>query len=304
MKIANNLTELIGKTPLVKINSCNTAKILAKLESFNPAGSAKDRIALNMIDSAEKQGLISPKTTTIIEPTSGNTGIGLALVCAVKGYKLILTMPETMSIERQKLVKAYGAEVILTSGEKGMQGAIEKANELAKELNDTYIPQQFCNIENPKIHEKTTAEEIWTDTDGTVDIIVAGVGTGGTLSGIAKSLKKKNPDIKIIAVEPANSAVLSGKPAGLHKIQGIGAGFIPKTCDKSLFDEIISVSNNAAIETARKIGKEEGLLVGFSGGAAFHAAFKIAEKTEYANKTIVVIIPDSGERYLSTDLFN
>lgn len=304
MKIANNLTELIGKTPLVKINSCNTAKILAKLESFNPAGSAKDRIALNMIDSAEKQGLISPKTTTIIEPTSGNTGIGLALVCAVKGYKLILTMPETMSIERQKLVKAYGAKVVLTSAEKGMLGAIEKADELAEKLKDAYIPQQFCNIENPKIHEKTTAEEIWTDTDGTVDVIVAGVGTGGTLSGIAKSLKKKNPDIKIIAVEPANSAVLSGKPAGLHKIQGIGAGFIPENCDKTLFDEIVTVSNESAIQTARKIGKEEGLLVGFSGGAAFHAAFKIAEKTEYKNKTIVVIIPDSGERYLSTDLFN
>lgn len=307
MKIAENILELIGNTPLVKINSLNTlqnATILAKLESFNPANSIKDRVALNMIETAEKEGKLTKGKTLIIEPTSGNTGIGLALVCAIKGYKLILTMPETMSIERQLMVKAFGAEVVLTEGEKGMKGAIEKAQEIADKNPNSFIPQQFSNPANPEIHQKTTANEIWNDTEGKIDILVAGVGTGGTISGIAKTLKEKKPSIKIVAVEPKDSAVLSGNPAGLHKIQGIGAGFIPDTCDKSLFDEIVPISNEEAMQTSRELATEEGILTGISGGAAMSAALCLANKTENKDKLIVVILPDSAERYLSTELFS
>ena len=307
MKIAEKITDLIGKTPLVKINKLSKnskATIVAKLESFNPAHSIKDRVALNMIEVAEKEGKIIPNKSVIIEPTSGNTGIGLALACAVKGYKLILTMPETMSIERQLMVKAYGAEVILTKGELGMTGAIEKAQELANEYEHSFIPQQFSNPANPQTHEHTTALEIINDTDGKIDIIVAGVGTGGTLSGIAKTLKKFNPNIKSIAVEPKDSAVLSGKPAGLHKIQGIGAGFIPENCDTTLIDEIIQVSNEDAINTARQLGTQEGILAGISGGASMFAGIELAKKEENKDKLIVVILPDFGERYLSTELYN
>ena len=307
MKIAEKITDLIGKTPLVKINKLSKnskATIVAKLESFNPAHSIKDRVALNMIEVAEKEGKIIPNKSVIIEPTSGNTGIGLALACAVKGYKLILTMPETMSIERQLMVKAYGAEVILTKGELGMTGAIEKAQELANEYEYSFIPQQFSNPANPQTHEHTTALEIINDTDGKIDIIVAGVGTGGTLSGIAKTLKKFKPNIKSIAVEPKDSAVLSGKPAGLHKIQGIGAGFIPENCDTTLIDEIIQVSNEDAINTARQLGTQEGILAGISGGASMFAGIELAKKEENKDKLIVVILPDFGERYLSTELYN
>jgi len=306
MKIAKNITELIGNTPLVEIKKLNSgsARIAAKLECFNPGSSAKDRVALNMINAAEKAGKITPHKTTIIEPTSGNTGIGLALVCAVKGYKLILTMPETMSIERRLIVKAYGAEVVLTPGAKGMKGAIEKANELAQELGDTFIPQQFCNSANPEIHRLTTANEIWRDTDGKVDIVVAGIGTGGTLTGIASELKAKKQNLKFVAVEPASSAVLSGNAPGPHKIQGIGAGFIPQICDTSLFDEIITVENDDAMETARRLAKEEGILIGISGGAALYGAIKLSERPENKDKLIVVMLPDNGERYLSTELFS
>ena len=307
MKIAENILELIGNTPLVKINSLNklqNATIAAKLESFNPANSIKDRVALNMIETAEKEGKLTKGETLIIEPTSGNTGIGLALVCAIKGYKLILTMPETMSIERQLMVKAFGAEVVLTEGEKGMKGAIEKAQEIADKNPNSFIPQQFSNPANPEIHQKTTANEIWNDTEGKIDILVAGVGTGGTISGIAKTLKEKKPSIKIVAVEPKDSAVLSGNPAGLHKIQGIGAGFIPDTCDKSLFDEIVPISNEEAMQTSRELATEEGILTGISGGAAMSAALCLANKTENKDKLIVVILPDSAERYLSTELFS
>lgn len=306
MNIANDITELIGHTPLVKINKLNpnaNALIIAKLESFNPAHSIKDRVALNMILTAEKEGKITPHKTVIIEPTSGNTGIGLALTCAIKGYKLILTMPETMSIERQLMVKAYGAEVILTDGAKGMKGSIDKANELAKKYDSSFIPQQFTNPSNPESHQKT-AQEIWDDTDGKIDILVAGVGTGGTISGLTKYLKKLNPNLKSIAVEPKDSAVLSGNPAGLHKIQGIGAGFIPENCNTQIIDEIIQVSNEDAMQTARELGTKEAILAGISGGAAMHAALKIAQKPENKNKLIVVILPDFGERYLSTELYS
>jgi len=306
MKIYNNITELIGNTPLVKINKLNkdgNATVAVKLEYFNPANSIKDRVALNMINKAENDGIITPNKTTIIEPTSGNTGIGLALVCAIKGYKLILTMPETMSIERRLMVKAYGAEVALTDGNKGMTGAIEKANELAKELGDAFIPQQFNNPANPEIHEITTAEEIWKDTDGKIDFIVAGAGTGGTITGLAKALKNKKQTIKAVAIEPETSAVLSGKPAGLHKIQGIGAGFIPTICDKTLFDEIMTINDNKAMETARALAKEEGILTGISGGAALFAGLELSKRKENKDKLIVVILPDYGERYLSTELF-
>lgn len=307
MKIAEKITDLIGKTPLVKINKLNEtgcATIVAKLESFNPAHSIKDRVALNMLETAEKEEKITPNRSTIIEPTSGNTGIGLALACAVKGYKLILTMPETMSLERQLMVKAYGADVVLTKGELGMKGAIEKAQELAKETENAYIPQQFSNPSNPQTHENSTALEILNDTDGKIDIFVAGVGTGGTITGISRTLKKFNPSVKTIAVEPEDSAVLSGKNAGYHKIQGIGAGFIPEICDTKLIDEIITISNNEAMITARKLGTEEGILAGISGGAAMYAALKIAQKEENKNKLIVVILPDFGERYLSTELYS
>ena len=306
MKIADNVTKLIGNTPLVKINKLNAennATIVAKLESFNPAHSIKDRVAVNMIETAEKDGLLEVGKSVIIEPTSGNTGIGLALACAVKGYKLILTMPETMSIERQLMVKAYGAEVVLTEGGKGMQGAIDKANELALKYSKSFIPQQFANPANPETHKKSTALEIWNDTDGEIDILVAGVGTGGTISGIGQFLKDKNPNIKIVAVEPASSAVLSGKPAGMHKIQGIGAGFIPDICDTNIIDEIVPVSNDDAINTARELGVKEGILAGISGGAAIFAALEIANRAENNGKLIVTILPDFGERYLSTELY-
>lgn len=302
MKIANNMTELIGNTPLVKINKLSSANILAKVESFNPAGSIKDRPALNMIEKAEQEGLIN-KDTIIIEPTSGNTGIGLAMVCAIKGYKMILTMPETMSLERRKLLKAYGAELVLTDGSKGMQGAVDKAIELNKKYPNSFIPQQFDNPANPEAHIKTTAEEIWHDTDGKVDIIVAGVGTGGTITGIAKGLKSHNPHIKAIAVEPKSSQVLAGKPAGAHKIQGIGANFVPKNFDYSVVDEIIPVSDEDSMETARKLATEEGILCGISSGAAMYAAIEISKQPEYKDKMIVVILPDLGERYLSSELF-
>ncbi len=302
MKIANDLTELIGNTPLVRINKLSTGNILAKVESFNPAGSIKDRPAFNMIEKAEKQGLID-KDTVIIEPTSGNTGIGLAMVCAIKGYKMILTMPETMSLERRKLLKAYGAELVLTEGSKGMQGAVDKAIELSKKYPNSFIPQQFDNPANPEAHIKTTSEEIWRDTDGKVDVIVAGVGTGGTITGIAKGLKKHNPNIKAIAVEPESSQVLAGKPAGAHKIQGIGANFVPKNFDYTVVDEIIPVSDDNAIETARKLATQEGILCGISSGAAMYAAIKITKRPDYKDKMIVVILPDLGERYLSSELF-
>ena len=304
MNIAENLLELIGKTPMVKINRLNSgdAVIAAKIESKNPAGSVKDRPALNMILQAEKNGLIN-KDTVIIEPTSGNTGIGLALVCAIKGYRMILTMPETMSLERRLLLKAYGAELVLTEGAKGMQGAVDKAEELHKEIKNSFIPQQFSNPANPQSHILTTAEEIWNDTEGKVDIIVAGVGTGGTISGIARGLKAKNPSIKAVAVEPASSRVLAGKPAGAHKIQGIGANFIPENFDKTVVDEILPVSNENAIETARKLATQEGLLSGISSGAAVWAANELSKRPENKGKLIVVILPDSGERYLSGELF-
>ncbi len=302
MNIANNLTELIGNTPLVKINKLTSANIFAKIESFNPAGSVKDRPAFNMIETAEKQGLIN-KDTVIIEPTSGNTGIGLAMVCAIKGYKMILTMPETMSIERRKLLKAYGAELVLTDGEKGMQGSVDKAIELSKEYPNSFIPQQFNNPANPKAHIHTTAEEIWKDTDGKIDILVAGVGTGGTISGTAKGLKSHNPNIKAIAVEPESSQVLAGKQAGAHKIQGIGANFIPNNFNKELIDEIFPVKDENAIIIARKLATEEGILCGISSGAAMYAAIEIAKRPENINKNIVVILPDLGERYLSSELF-
>ncbi len=303
MKIADNILELIGNTPMVKINRMNEggAKILAKLEKQNPAGSVKDRPALNMIEQAERAGLINPETV-IIEPTSGNTGIGLALVCAIRGYKMILTMPETMSIERRKLLSAYGAELVLTEGAKGMQGAVDKANELHEKIKNSFIPQQFANPANPAAHS-TTADEIWRDTDGKVGIIVAGVGTGGTISGIAKGLKAKNPNIKAVAVEPLSSPLLSQGKAGAHKIQGIGANFVPDNFDRDLVDEIIAVSNEDAIKTAREMAKKEGILSGISSGAALWAANEISKRPENKEKWIVVILPDSGERYLSSELF-
>jgi len=302
MNIANNLTELIGNTPLVKINKLTDSNIFAKLENFNPAGSVKDRPALNMIKTAEDQGLIN-KDTIIIEPTSGNTGIGLAMICAIKGYKLILTMPETMSVERRKLLEAYGAKLILTDGSKGMQGSVDKAIELSKEYPNSFIPQQFNNPANPEAHVHTTAEEIWNDTDGKIDILIAGVGTGGTISGTAKGLKSHNPNIKVIAVEPESSQVLAGKQAGTHKIQGIGANFIPNNFNKELVDEIFPVKDENAIITARKLATEEGILCGISSGAAMYAAIEIAKRPENINKNIVVILPDLGERYLSSELF-
>ncbi|MCX4275629.1 MAG: cysteine synthase A [Candidatus Gastranaerophilales bacterium] len=306
MKVAKSLCELTGNTPLVEINKLNKegyAKIYAKLECFNPANSIKDRVALNMIKEAEKRGEISPEKTVIIEPTSGNTGIGLAWVCAIKGYRLIITMPDTMSIERRVLMKAYGAELILTEGTKGMKGAIEKAEELHKEIKDSIIAGQFVNPDNPMAHEKTTAVEILNDTDKKVDILVAGVGTGGTITGISRAIKKELPNFKAIAVEPATSAVLSGEPSGPHKIQGIGAGFIPKTLDVSILDEIIKVKDEDAIETAKNLAKYEGILCGISSGAAMFGALEVSKRPENKDKIIVVILPDYGERYLSSVLF-
>ena len=305
-KIAKQLTELVGNTPLLQLNAYSAKEnlqtnIIAKLEYFNPAGSVKDRIALAMIEDAEKRGAIKPGAT-IIEPTSGNTGVGLAFVSAVKGYKLILTMPETMSIERRNLVKAYGATVVLTPGSAGMKGAIAKAEELRTNTPGAIILQQFENPANPAIHYATTAEEIWRDTDGKIDIFVAGVGTGGTVSGIGKRLKELNPNVKIVAVEPETSAVLSGEAPGAHKIQGIGAGFIPKTFDRNAVDEIFKAPNDAAILTSRKIAAAEGLLVGISSGASAYAATQIAKDPANKGKVIVALLPDTGERYLSTVL--
>lgn len=306
-KIAKNITELIGHTPLVELAKYSAFRglkkpVIAKVESFNPGGSIKDRIALAMIQDAEKKRTLKPGAT-IIEPTSGNTGVGLALMAAVKGYKLILTMPETMSIERRNLVKAYGAQVKLTSGRDGMTGAIQAANTLRDSIPGAVILGQFDNPANPKAHYETTGQEIWADTDGKVDIFVAGVGTGGTISGVAKALKEKNPEIKIIAVEPSTSPVLNGGKSGPHKIQGIGAGFIPKTYDAALIDEVIDVDNDAAILAGRQLAQQEGLLVGISSGAAAFAATEIARRPGNGNKTIVTLLPDTGERYLSTVLY-
>lgn len=305
--IANKLTELIGNTPLLRLNAIMEANglktnLIAKLEYFNPAGSVKDRIALRMIEDAEQKGKLKPGAT-LIEPTSGNTGVGLAFVSAVKGYKLILTMPDTMSIERRSLVKAYGARVELTPGSAGMKGAIERANELNKEIEGSILLQQFENPANPQTHYETTGVEIWGGTDGEVDIFVAGVGTGGTISGAGKYLKERDPRIRVVAVEPLSSAVLSGEAPGSHKIQGIGAGFIPKTYDASVVDEVIPISNDDAILASRELASREGLLVGFSAGAAVAAAKKLSIRAENAGKNIVVLLPDTGERYLSTVLY-
>ncbi len=305
MEIAENILKLIGKTPLVKINKLNEnglAMVAAKVESVNPGGSIKDRPALNMIEDAEKKGLLT-KGSVVIEPTSGNTGIGLAMVCAVKGYKMILTMPETMSLERRKLLQAFGAELVLTDGAKGMKGAVDKAMELREQFPDSFIPMQFNNPSNPEIHEKTTAEEIWNDTYGKVDIVVAGVGTGGTISGIGKRLKEKNPNIKIVAVEPFRSQVLAGKSAGSHAIQGIGANFIPSNFKREFVDVIYPVGDIDAVETARKLACEEGILCGISSGAAMFAALEFSKMRDNENKLIVAILPDTGERYLSSVLF-
>jgi cysteine synthase A len=306
-KIAKQLTELIGGTPLLELSNYEKkkelkAQVVAKLEYFNPLGSVKDRVANAMIEQGIKDGKIN-QDTVIIEPTSGNTGIGLAFVSASKGLHLILTMPDTMSMERRKIVKALGAEIVLTPGRAGMRGAIEKAAQLKEEYGNAFIPQQFENEANPAIHKVTTAQEIWQDTDGKVDIFVSSVGTGGTLTGTGEGLREKNPDVKIIAVEPATSAVLSGEQPGPHKIQGIGAGFIPKVMDMSLVDEIIKVGNEEAFETAREVAKSDGLLVGISSGAALWAATELAKRPENAGKRIVVLLPDTGERYLSTSLF-
>ena len=306
-KIAEKLTDLIGNTPLLALNNYGKAlelpaKVLAKLEYFNPAGSAKDRIAIAMIEAAEKEGLLKVGST-IIEPTSGNTGIGLACVAAVKGYQTILTMPDTMSVERRNLLKAYGAQLVLTPGELGMQGAIDKAVELAAMMEGAFIPGQFDNGANPKAHYETTGPEIWRDTDGKVDVVIAGVGTGGTLSGTAKFLKEQNPAIKVIAVEPDASPVLKGEPAAPHKLQGIGANFIPKNYDASVVDEVLDISAEDAYKTCRLLAKHEGLLVGVSSGAAAYAATLVAQREENKGKNIVVILPDGGERYLSTPGF-
>ena len=307
MAIYQKITDLIGGTPILELSNIEKAekldaKLLAKLEYFNPAGSVKDRIAKAMIDDAEAKGLLKPGSV-IIEPTSGNTGIGLASVAAARGYRLIITMPETMSIERRNLMKAYGAELVLTEGSKGMKGAIEKAEELSNEIPGSFIPSQFTNPANPAVHEKTTGVEIWDDTDGKVDIFVAGVGTGGTISGTGAYLKQKNPDVKVIAVEPKSSPVLSEGKAGPHKIQGIGAGFVPNTLNTDIYDEVIAVENDDAFATGRAIARTEGVLVGISSGAAVWAAIQLAKRPENKGKTIVALLPDTGERYLSTPMF-
>ncbi len=307
MKVYEKITDLIGNTPLVELKNIEAANglqatVLAKLEYFNPAGSVKDRIARAMIDDAEKKGLLKPGSV-IIEPTSGNTGIGLAAVAASRGYKIILTMPETMSVERRNLLKAYGAELVLTEGSKGMKGAIAKAEELAAETPDSFIPSQFTNAANPAAHLATTGPEIWNDTDGKVDIFVAGVGTGGTLSGVGEYLKSKNPNVKVVAVEPAGSPVLSKGTPGPHKIQGIGAGFVPETLNTDIYDEIIAVENEDAFATGRAIARKEGILVGISSGAAVYAALQLAKRSENKGKVIVALLPDTGDRYLSTPMF-
>lgn len=306
--IYRSVTELVGKTPLVELTRIEEsegleAKIFAKLELFNPGGSVKDRIAKAMIEDAEQRGALK-KGSVIIEPTSGNTGIGLSSIAAAKGYRIIITMPETMSVERRNLMKAYGAELVLTDGAKGMKGAIAKAEELAKEIPDSFIPGQFVNPVNPATHEQTTGVEIWEDTDGAVDIFVAGVGTGGTISGTGKLLKSKKPDVKVVAVEPKGSPVLSEGTAGAHKIQGIGAGFVPDTLDTKIYDEIITVENEDAFVTGRLIAKTEGILVGISSGAALWAAIQLAKRPENKGKNIVALLPDTGERYLSTAMFS
>lgn len=308
MKTYKHIYETIGHTPIVELTNLENkenlqARIFAKLESFNPAGSVKDRIAFRMIEEAEKQGLIT-KDTLLIEPTSGNTGIGLAMMSAAKGYHLVLTMPETMSIERRKLLKAYGADIVLTEGKLGMKGAIAKANELKEQSKNAFIPSQFANPNNPLAHYLTTGPEIYTDMDGKVDLFVAGVGTGGTISGVGKFLKEKNPNVKVVAVEPEGSPVLSKGVSGPHGIQGIGAGFVPDTLNTSIYDEVIAISNEEAFETGRNIAKEEGVLVGISSGAALAAAIKLAKRSENKGKNIVVLFPDGGEKYLSTKMFD
>ena len=307
MSIYKKITDLIGNTPLLELENIEKANdlnatLLAKLEYFNPAGSVKDRVAKAMIDDAEAKGILKAGSV-IIEPTSGNTGIGLASVAAARGYRLIITMPETMSVERRNLMKAYGAELVLTEGSKGMKGAIEKADELAAEIPDSFIPSQFTNPTNPAAHQKTTGVEIWNDTNGKVDIFVAGVGTGGTISGVGAYLKSQNPDVKIVAVEPKSSPVLSEGVAGSHKIQGIGAGFVPETLDTEIYDEIITVENEDAFATGRTVARTEGVLIGISSGAALWAAIQLAKRPENEGKTIVVLLPDTGERYLSTPMF-
>ena len=307
MKAYKNITDLIGKTPLLELTHIEAedkleATVLAKLELFNPAGSVKDRIAKAMIEDAEKSGKLKPDSV-IIEPTSGNTGVGLSAIAAAKGYRIIIAMPETMSVERRNLMKAYGAELVLTDGSKGMKGAIAKAEELAAEIPNSFIPGQFVNPVNPAAHEATTGVEIWDDTDGKVDIFVAGVGTGGTVSGVGKYLKSKNPNVKIVAVEPKSSPVLSGGASGPHKIQGIGAGFVPDTLNTGIYDEIIQVDNEDAFSAGRRIAKTEGVLVGISSGAALWAALELAKRPENKGKTIVALLPDTGERYLSTAMF-
>ena len=306
-KIYTSADQLIGKTPLLELSHIEQAegleaKVLGKLEYFNPAGSVKDRIAKAMIDDAEQKGLLKPGSV-IIEPTSGNTGIGLASVAAARGYRIIIVMPETMSVERRQLMKAYGAELVLTEGAKGMKGAIAKADELAKEIPNSFIPGQFVNPANPAVHKATTGPEIWEDTDGRVDIFVAGVGTGGTITGVGEYLKSRNPDVKVVAVEPASSPVLSKGVAGSHKIQGIGAGFVPAVLDTKVYDEIIAVENEDAFATGRLIGRKEGVLVGISSGAAVWAAIQLAKRPENRGKTIVALLPDTGDRYLSTPMF-
>lgn len=305
--INKGILSLIGNTPLVEVTNIEKnhdldATVLVKLEYLNPAGSVKDRIAKAMIEDAEAKGILK-EGSVIIEPTSGNTGIGLAAIATAKGYRAILTMPETMSVERRNILKAYGAEIVLTEGAKGMKGAIAKAEELAKEIENSFIPGQFVNPANPKVHRETTGPEIWNDTDGQVDAFVAGVGTGGTITGTGEYLKSKNPDVKIIAVEPETSAVLSTGKAGAHKIQGIGAGFVPNTLNTEVYDEIIPVSNEASFEYGKIIAKEEGVLVGISSGAALYAAIEVAKRPEFKGKTVVALLPDSGDRYYSTDLF-
>ena len=304
-KIANDVTELVGNTPLLKLNKLAKdveAEIVGKLEFFNPCGSVKDRIGVSMITEAEKKGFLK-KDSVVVEPTSGNTGISLAFVCAVKGYRLVLTMPDTMSIERRKMLEAFGAEIVLTPGSEGMKGAVKKAEEIVKKNCKAFMPQQFKNPANPEVHRKTTALEIWKDTDGKVDILVSGVGTGGTITGVAEVIKKRKPSFKAIAVEPADSPVLSGGEPGSHKIQGIGAGFVPGVLNRDIIDEIIKVTNEEAMICARRLAKEEGIFAGISSGAAVWAAIKVAKRKENKNKLIVVILPDLGDRYLSTELF-
>jgi cysteine synthase A len=306
MKIADNIADLIGGTPLVRLHGFSEesgASVVAKLESFNPGGSVKDRIGLSMIEAAEREGKLTPHVTTLIEPTSGNTGISLAMVAAARGYRLVLTMPETMSLERRTLLKAFGAELVLTPGDKGMKGAIARAGELVAERPDAVMLQQFENPANPEVHRRTTAEEVWDDTDGKVDVFVAGVGTGGTITGVGEVIRPRRPSLRVVAVEPVDSPVLSGGQPGPHKIQGIGAGFVPAVLNTGIYDEVVQVSNQDAVATARRLAREEGLLVGISSGANAYAAAQVAARAENQGKLVVVVLPDTGERYLSTVLF-